>query len=63
VIAYLLKDGRLLIPMAAVEDGRIGDGMIPVEKGSAEYSAWLPYAIPAPEYVEKLLNQPSEVAK
>jgi hypothetical protein len=43
MLAYELPDGRLVIPLRAVAEGVIGDGMVAVGEGDPEYREWRDY--------------------
>lgn len=47
--ARKLPNGNLLVPMRAETNGVVGDAMVEVEPGSAEYERWKNYIHPDDE--------------
>lgn len=52
--AFLLKDGRLLYPVAGYDDGIVSDGYAIAKPGDAEFEAWAEFTTPATEAMEEL---------
>lgn len=41
--AYLLPNGRMMVPAPAYTGATMGDGMVEVGEGDPLYAAWLPW--------------------
>lgn len=47
--AYLTADGQLLIPArVTLDDGSVGDGLVPIGTDHPDFAAWLEDALPMP---------------
>lgn len=53
MVAQLLMNKNLVIPLRAESDGNVGDGMIVISPDDPDYKKWLSFSIPATAETER----------
>ena len=53
MMAYTLRDGRLVVPFRAETGDTIGDALIAIEPSHPDYERWQQFTVPAPVEIEK----------